>query len=398
MTPRRRRTDHLPLAEALPADPLDRARVACEALAQTGYESAAVFCVPHDGSTPTVCAVMGEAEATIEAAAVIAEGAAHAGRAVMLADGPSLRREFPASRMAAVPIGDSDQHRYMLVAVDPVISQRDAEAIAAWIAPAEAVPPVAAGACGSLANTLALEYDADAVVFALFTQSGMVLNLHVRSGGLLRAWRLPADTVWGEAARHAAAFMLGELQMHPGAESLASLGMRTAAVVGIENGHGVTIGSIGLASRGELSLDVPRELLERASLLGPQVMALKSRGVPTVHQATSVVELRGFAARVGCRRFALYTREGTVLRLASAHAQDGSLLVAPPDPYEEQIVCWAAEKRIAIVSEDAAAVMVGEDTVLYAQDPRKVPMDCLRDALQALRGGPDAPAQEDLAA
>jgi hypothetical protein len=84
----------------------------------------------------------------------------------------------------------------------------------------------------------------------------------------------------------------------------------------------------------------------------------------------------------------MYSRSGDVLSLVSAHASDGSVLVSPPDPYEEQMVCWAAEKGVAVSSGEAASVVVGDDTVLYARDPVKRPIDCLRLALQDLRSDP----------
>jgi hypothetical protein len=123
--------------------------------------------------------------------------------------------------------------------------------------------------------------------------------------------------------------------------------------------------------------------------------SLSSTSVP-VPDADGSVDLRVLAARVGCRRFAMYERVGPELRLISAHTYDGSRLMTPPDELEEQLVCWAADKGIGVVSEDAAAVLIGDHTVLYAQDPEKRALDCLRLALQDVRrnpyGGEDAAA------
>ncbi len=362
-------------------------RAVCTALYLSGFADVLAFRVPVDGYPPELLAHAGDGEVSVDAAATLAEGAAHGGRPMVMIDGSTLP-EAPLHQLAAVVAGEGADHRTMVVLSDPHLARREVESVAAWLSP-PTTRFAAEGVCNVLACELAAEYSADAIVIALFAESGMLLNLHVRSGGLLRSWRLPIDTVWGEAARHEAAFMLGELHMHPGAESLASLGMKTASIVGITNGRGTTVGAIGIASRGQLDMDSPRALLARAGALGARVMELHGARlrVPETDDA-GMVELRAFAARVACRRFAMYSVTGNVLRLASAHAEDGSILVAPPDPYEEQLVCWAAEKGIAIVAEDAAAVLVGEDTVLYAQDPHKRPIDCLRRALVALRDSP----------
>lgn len=391
MAHRRRRTDALPAAADLPGSSVDRMRAVCTALFLSGFADVLAFRVPVDGNPPDLLAHAGDGGMTVDAAATLAEGAAHGGRPMVLIDGSTLP-EAPQHQLAAVVAGEGDDHRTMVVLSDPHLSRREVESVATWLSPST-LAVTGDGVCNALACELAADYSADAVVIALFAESGMLLNLHVRSGGLLRSWRLPIDTVWGEAARHEAAFMLGELHMHPGAESLASLGMKTASIVGITNGRGTAVGAIGIASRGQLDMDSPRALLARASALGIRVMELRGAHLRAPeHDDNGMVELRAFAARVACRRFAMYSVTGNVLRLASAHAEDGSILVAPPDPYEEQLVCWAAEKGIAIVAEDAAAVLVGEDTVLYAQDPRKRPIECLRRALVALR---DSPYYED---
>jgi hypothetical protein len=385
MPPRRRRTDELPRHADLPGDARDRMHAICDALVRCGFADAFAFSGRASVAGVRLFTHAGSAAVEVERAAQLARSAMSSGRTMTLASPPPQVESMP---MAAVLVGDTPSSREVVIIADPRLSRREAEAVAAWSAPADLPSGAGVGSCGHVARELAAQHAADAVVLALFAETGMLLNLHVRSGGLLRTWRLPVDTVWGEAARHEAAFMLGELQMHPGAESLASLGMQTAAIVGMTSSQGTALGSVGLASRGHLDVDVPRLLLGQAADIGSQVMNLRATTPVPVADADGLVELRLFAARVGCRRFAMYSLSGHVLRLASAHAEDGSVLVSPPDPYEEQLVCWAAEKRIAVVSENAAAVMVGDDTVLYAQDPGKRAIDCLRRALHDLRRNP----------
>jgi hypothetical protein len=388
MQPRRRRTDHLPAAAALPTVPVDRARAACDAVAGAGFTAAVAIQVPGDGSDPVVWCSTGRAEPVLDAAKHAAVVASAQGRVLHM---PDARSD---TRIAVVDAGDMGDGQLLVVTSDAMLSRREGEALACWLSPGDGdvsrLP--GASAASPIAQALAAEFDADAVVFSLFGAAGMLMNLHVRSGGVLRSWRLPEDTIWGEAGRHSAAFMLGDLHVHAGAEAFASLGLTSAAVVGLENGNGVAAGSVGLAAKEPLALDCARQLLDRAGILGPELMQARTRAAIPIPSADGSVELRGFARRVGCRRFALYAREGNLLRLMAAHSHDGSTLVAPPDPYEEQLVCWAAEKGIAIVSDDAAAVLVGE-TVLYAQDPSKRPMERLRLALQDLQG-----RGEDLAA
>lgn len=393
----RRRTDSLPPPGDLPAEPLARARAACDALVGCGMESALALQVVDRMTQGMLCAAAGRIDHVADVARGLAEEAALTGRALHMVDADDTRMNLR-WRFGAVPCGAVRDGQVVLVVADPSLTQREAQAIATWIAPADDASITVGGGglgqrievatSGDLARSLAREFHADAVVFALFTQAGMLLNMHVRSGAVLRSWRAPVDTVWGEAARHNAAFVLGDLHMHPGAESLSSLGMRSAAVVGIENGNGIAIGAVGIAARHELDIDVAQRLLDRAPVIGPQLMEFKSRTVVPSADADGAVNLRAFAARVGCRRFALYSKAGVAVTLLSAHAQDGSVLVSPPDPYEEQLVCWAAEKGIAVASDEAAAVMVGDDTVLYAQDSKKRPMECLRLALQDLRDNP----------
>lgn len=77
------------------------------------------------------------------------------------------------------------------------------------------------------------------------------------------------------------------------------------------------------------------------------------------------------------------------MRLVSAHAEDGSRLMSPPDPGEEELVHYAAKRGMSISGRHAAAILVGDDTVLYACDPRREPLERLRRALEELRGPMD---------
>jgi hypothetical protein len=396
MERRRRRTDQLPPPAELPHEPLDRARAACDFLSAAGFEAALAMHVPDDGSQGVVCGGTGRVESMLDVARGLAVTVTREGRALQLLDTDD-RHGSSRWRHAAIPVGRTGTGTIVLVTSDSRLARREGQAIATWAAPANVLGMrVRGGPCARMARELAREFDADAIVLALFAQSGMILNLHVRSGARLHGARIPTDTVWGEVARHGAAFTLGDLALHPGTELLGSVGMRTAGLVGLENGHGIAIGALGVASSGDLDLDIAHMLLARAPSLGPQIMSsLSSTSVPVADEDGSV-DLRVLAARVGCRRFAMYERVGPELRLISAHSYDGSRLMTPPDEMEEQLVCWAADKGIGVVSEDAAAVLIGDHTVLYAQDPDKRALDCLRPALQDVRrnpyGGEDAAA------
>lgn len=389
MERRRRRTDLLPPPAQLPREPLDRARAACDFVSAAGFEAALALHVPDDGSQGVVCGATGRVDALLDVARGIARSAAREGRALQLLDTDGPRATSLRWRHAAIPLGRTPSGTVVLVTSDGRLARREGQALAAWAAPADIRGMhVRGGPCGTIVRSLAREFSADAVVIALFAQSGIMLNVHVRSGALLQARRIPTDTVWGEVARHGAAFTLGDLAMHPGTELLGSLGMRTAGLVGLENGNGIAIGALGVATAGELDLDIAHRLLARSPGLGPELMSLlSSTPVPTPDEH-GTVDLRVLAARVGCRRFAMYERSGAELRLVAAHAEDGSQLVSPPDELEEQLVCWAAQKGIGVVNDDAAAVLIGDHTVLYAQDPDKRALDCLRLALQDVRRNP----------
>ncbi|MCW2960111.1 MAG: hypothetical protein JWM90_498 [Thermoleophilia bacterium] len=385
---RRRRTDQLPDPQQLPADPISRARVACDYVRALGFGSAVALQVPHNGGQGVVCASSGGAEALVDIGRGLARRVATSGRPVELLD-TSERMGLRKWRHAGIHLGHVRGGSIVLIVSDTSLTRREGQALAAWAAPDMADGAhVRGGPCVDLARGLSREFGADAVVFALFAQSGMHLSLHLRSGGLLRAWRVPGDTVWGEVARHGAAFTLGDLPMHPGVELLASLGMRTAGLVGLENGNGLAIGALGVASFGNLDLDVAHHLLARSPDLGREIMTRLSETPVPVPDEDGTVDLQALSRRVGCRRFAMYEIRGDKLRLVAAHARDGSRLASAPDANEEELVCWAVDKGVGVVNEDAAAVLIGDHTVLYAQDPSKRALERLRLALQDVRRNP----------
>jgi hypothetical protein len=388
MERRRRRTDHLPQPELLPADPLTRGRLACEHASQVGFAAACAVVVPDDGSQGVVCGAVGRIEPLLDIARGSARSVAGEGSALRLVDTESLGAANH-QRHAAIPLGRTGAATVVLVVSDPRLTRREGQALATWAAPPHASGlRVRGGACAGVARRIARQHGADVVVLALFAASGMRLDLYVRSGALLHSCRVPTDTVWGEVARHGAAFTLGDLTMHPGTELLGSVGMRSAALVGLENGHGLAIGALGLARVGDFDADISHELLAISPELGPEVMTrMSSTSVPIPAEDGSV-DLRVLAARVGCRRFAMYERIGTELQLVAAHDRNGQPASATPDEVERQLVGWASQKGVGVVSEDAAAVLIGNHSVLYAQDPDKRALDCLRLALQDVRRNP----------
>ncbi len=384
----RRRTDLLARPDAeVPDTALERATWATEALAGCGFEAVCALEVVDGGAQSVLWAGAGAAGRIADRAQVVARSVAASGRALKLLTDDDPGAVMPGWRYAAIPVGSTKHGTAVVVVGDRALSLREAQTTATVLAPSDPDGPVG-GPCGSVARELAARFDADIVALSLFAQAGMLMNLHVRSGAVLRAWRMPTDTVWGDAAKCGSAMALGDLQHHAGCETLSSLGLTSAAIAGIENGYGLAVGAVGVARRGDLPPDVAGTMIELAAELGPRIMSLRSTTEVPRADATGAVNLRSFAARVGCRRFALYSRTGNVLRLVSAHAEDGSTLVSPPDAYEEQLVIWAAERGIAVAAEHAAAVMVGDDTVLYARDMGKKPMERLRLALQDLRQDP----------
>lgn len=388
MERRRRRTDQLPPPGLLPAEPLGRARAACELAAAAGFDASLAIHVPDNGTQGVLCGASGRVEPLLDIARGVARNAAHEGRALQIVDADgAIRGE--GQRHAAVPVGRTDDGTIVLVVSDPRLTRREGQALATWAAPdAVSGMRVRGGACAGITRRLAREHGADVVVLALFASSGIRLDVHVRSGARLHTCRVPSDTVWGEVARHGAAFTLGDLTMHPGTALLGSLGMRTAALVGLENGNGIAIGAVGIASAGDLHIDVAHHLLAAAPDLGPEVMGRLSTTSVPVPAPDGTVDLRLLAARVGCRRFAMYERVGAELHLVAAHGANGMPIPPDPDDIETQLVGWAAQKGVGVVSDDAAAVLIGNHTVLYAQDPDKRALDCLRLALQDVRRNP----------
>lgn len=388
MERRRRRTDHLPQPQLLPDDPLARGRRACEHASLVGFAAACAVHVPDDGSQGVVCGAVGRIESLLDIARGSARSVAGEGRALRLVD-TDVPGVGSHQRHAAIPLGRSGAGTVVLVVSDPRLTQREGQALAAWAAPPQASGlRVRGGACTGIARRIARQHGADVVVMALFAASGMRLDLYVRSGALLHSCRVPTDTVWGEVARHGAAFTLGDLKLHPGTELLGSVGMRSAALVGLENGHGLPIGALGIARVSDFDLEISHELLALAPELGPEVMTRMSSTSVPVPAGDGSVDLSVLAARVGCRRFAMYERIGAELRLVSAHDRSGSPAPATPDATELQLVSWAAQKGVGVVNDDAAAVLIGNHSVLYAQDPSKRALDCLRLALQDVRRNP----------
>ncbi|MBC7460533.1 MAG: hypothetical protein H7287_04155 [Thermoleophilia bacterium] len=394
MAHRRRRTDQLASAERLPLDPLARARAACSILEASGIEASLALQLPADGGQGIICAAAGRTEHAVDVARGLARHAVSTARPLALLDSTErigLRRW----RHAAMPIGAVRDGAIVLVVSDPRLTRREAQAITAWVAaPETGSLTVDGGPIASLAHGIAHEFGADTVVLALFAEAGMLVQLYLRSGALLHTWRIPSDTVWGEVARHGASFTLGDLELHPGVELLASVGMRNAALVGLENGHGIAIGALGVASSDELDIDVAHHLLARAPLLGPEVMnRLSSTQVPVAEEDGSV-DVGLLAARVGCRRFAMYRVDQGALQLVSAHAPDGTIDTTSPQELETRLAGWALEQGTGVVAEHAAAVLIGTHTVLFASDPERRPLECLRRALQDVRRNPFS-AQEE---
>ncbi len=385
---RRRRTDRLPSPALLPTDPLDRARAACDHACAAGFDSAGVLVVPDDGGQAMLAGGCGRVDHIVDIMRGSARSAARDGVAVRMVDADSPRA-LDRSRHAAVPVGRSGSATVVLVVVDANLTRREGQALGAWAAPVDARGlRVRGGPCATVARRIAREHDADIVTIALFATSGMRLDVHVRSGALLHGCRVPTDTVWGEVARHGAAFTLGDLSLHPGTRILGGLGMSSAGIVGLENGNGLAIGALGIASVEDLDVQIAHELLAIAPELGPELMARMSSTVVPVPDQDGTVDLAVLAARVGCHRFVMYERIGAELHMVAAHGRDGSRVEHAPDQLEEQLVAWASQKGVGVVSDDAAAVLIGNHTVLYAQDPDKRALDCLRLALQDVRRNP----------
>jgi hypothetical protein len=366
---------------------------------RVGMQSAvALLLTDEEFAAPMMIAGAGRVDLVADMARALADRVEREHRALIVvepdgsAGDPTISMLRPLERHAAMLIGTHRDGNIVLVVSDPNLSRREAEAIAVWSAGAQEAAPFG-GVCGQLAHDIAQEFDAEVVATAVFVNSSILVTLHARSGALIRAWRVPPDTVWGEAARHGAAFVLGDLHRHPGAEALESLGMTSAAVLGLDNGSGVAIGAVGIASRSDLPMEAADRLINMSPTIASRL--LKSRAAPldAVRGDESSVELTALAASVGCDRFCVYSRTAPgELTLISAHYADGRLQDPDPDLLEEQLIGWAVEQGGAVSIDTAAAVLIGEETVLYARDEKRNPMTRLRNALIALRDEPDSRA------
>lgn len=391
----RRRTDALPELAASPIDPLDRARACCDALVERGkFQTAVALLVTDDPfAAPLMVGGSGRVDLVADMSRALADRVAREQRALIVVE-PDGRRDDgvlslrPLERHAAIALGKHRDGMIVLVVSDPALARREAESIAIWAADGVELKGYG-GVCGPLAFDVAASYDVDVVTTAVFVEAAMLVTMHARSGALLRAWRVPPDTVWGEAARHCAAFVLGDLHRHPGATALSAVGMQHAAIVGLENGSGVALGAVGVAGREPLSMDVADRLIMDAPQLSAELVRVRTSPLAGVSSNDPSIELTALAARVHCERFAVYARTGAGLVLVSAHRADGSFTDPEPDLLEEQLICWAADQGGAVAIDHAAAVMVGGDTILYARDALLQPMTQLRNALISLRDDSD---------
>jgi hypothetical protein len=344
--------------------------------------------VADDGAAVVPLASAGIVHPLEAVAAGMARRISRDGRPLIVVDSEE-RRSGRRWRHAACPLAHGEGGTYVLALCDTTLPRREAQAIATWAAPRDpGAMRVYGGRSTHLAHSLARRLDVDVVAFGIFAASGMHLRLHTRSGALLQIARVPNETVWGEAARHGAAFTLGDLPVHDGAAALAALGMSTAALVGLDNGGGVPLGALGVASSGRIAPDMAHELLGIGPGVGPEIMrALATTEVP-VPDADGTINLDVLAARVGCERFAMYDFSGGEVRFVAAHARDGSLQRVAPDERERALVRQAVEHGIGAFGPQAAAVLVGGHTVLYAHDPGKRVLECLRRALDDIRRNP----------
>ncbi len=401
MRNRRRKTDGLH-DTPLPSAPAERAAsVARELQEQMRYLAAAAVEVEADGSARPM-KVFGRIEVisqSVLGAAVEAVDLGHPAAIQTLV----MPGGFGTFKCAVIRCGQQGLSEYVVVICDETLSRRDVDAIASWATGAREGDTVRSGGpCGSVARDVAAKTGADVVTIALFAPSGMLMNLHVRSGSRLRAWRTSTETVWAEAALHKAAFLLGDLELHPGAEHLAALGMQSAAVVALENRKGVPIGSVGIASRAAINQGDVDVLMNVAPEIAEQIVALRTtdrrmsnvgalephgerRGVQGVEASSDTIDLALFARLVACRRFSVYVRTGNMMQMVSAFREDGTFVMDQPDPMEHELVRWAAERGLAVANQLAAAVMVGDGTVLYARDDSYQPMQRLRSALLQIR-------------
>lgn len=374
---------------ARPEHALGGGAEACESIVAAGFVAAAVVRVAEGDSAEVITSAGG---LDADTAAIVASAAGEAARTGRPVHGGAAAPTGECHVAAAV-CGADEQGLLVIAAVDSHITTHEAQALAVWASPASAEGDVAGGgACGELARTVAQQHAADVVVVALFSGSAMSLDLHTRSGTLVRSWRCTSDTVWAEAAKHSSAYVLGSLEHHSGAEWMAALGLESAAVVGLANSDGDAVGAIGVGSFGHLAVDVASQLLDYAPLLGRQVAAAKTDLAPLAAQPAPAdeqqVKISSFAQAVGCERMAVYTRVGPLqFALAAAHGTDGTAVDMEPDPVEEQLVQIMSDDGTAMVYEDAALVCLGDDTILYARDANKNALECVRRALRDLRTG-----------
>ena len=52
--------------------------------------------------------------------------------------------------------------------------------------------------------------------------------------------------------------------------------MNSAAIAGFENGQGLAVGSVGVARAGDLPDGIAYEMIERAAIMGPEIMDLRA--------------------------------------------------------------------------------------------------------------------------
>lgn len=396
MSYRRRRSDQLPSARDLSGEPVERALDCCRCVMAAGYSSGVAMVV--DCESETVAMLSSNKLSDVEAKPLrdAAFTLLRRGGAFCFNDAP-IHNNLTVKH-AAFPIARMGSKAIVLVVSDPQLTKRDAQALAVWSAwesSRQAKTNAHEEGCAVLAQRLAQNLEVDVVAIALFATSGMRLMLHLRSGASVHNCRVPTDTVWGEAARHGAAFMLGDLSTHAGTEVLGRLGMQQVSLVGIENGSGLAIGALGVASDQALDPDIAHDMLALAPSLGPEVMSIMSSTRVPVPDADGTVDLGVLAARVGCYRFAMYERVGVSMQLACAYDREGARLDHAPDEAERELVRRAAQQGAGVVGDRFAAVLIGSHTVLYAEDPSKKALDCLRLALQDVRRNPFGAAAPD---
>lgn len=248
-------------------DPIERGRSLCETMHDCGFAGTAVFEIEDSQSTAVLLAASGRHTPFLSTLAGMAERSAATGQTAHLlqSDEGPLRMQ---TRFAAVPIAWTDGGTVTLTVADDDLTLHEVQAIAAW---ASDPGSVGSDLPSALASSVARQFEADGVVFSLFAEAGMLLELRSSCGALVRRWRCPDETVWAEAARHGAAIVLGELGQHRGTETLNSIGMRSAGLVGVALPGGMAFGAVGVCSFTQLPVDVADRLLCSSGQLGEQV-------------------------------------------------------------------------------------------------------------------------------